>query len=145
MISLEEPPKYPLSGIWDKLRSLFSKFLMKERKICMFCLFIYLTINLILDLHGPEKVTCFVRNFFPLGMSTMPGREEEQAADHAFDNAYKKRMHTHTHGKHSISICTKLNYALYFEAVLHYTYLCVVMESIPISSILQHIDDLSGL
>uniref|UniRef100_A0A8R7QXS1 Uncharacterized protein n=1 Tax=Triticum urartu TaxID=4572 RepID=A0A8R7QXS1_TRIUA len=36
------------------------------------------------------KVKCLVRYFLPPGMSMMLGFKEEQAAAHAFDNAYKK-------------------------------------------------------
>ncbi len=48
---------------------------------------IFLTMNVMLDLHGPDSVMCLVRYLLPFGMRTMEGCEEEQAAAHAFANA----------------------------------------------------------
>ena len=94
---------YPVWSLWRSYQSTFNlefgrtchlclQKLMEENNVCMLLLFIYLTINVILDLHGPEKVKCLVRYFLPPGMSTMLGFKEEQAAAHAFDNACKKWM-----------------------------------------------------
>jgi len=43
---------------------------------------------MMLDLHGPEKVTCLVRYLLAFGIITMADCEEEHAISQAFTNAY---------------------------------------------------------
>ena len=99
-----------------------------------------LTINMMLDLHGPEKVTCLVRYLLAFGIITMADCEEEHAISQAFTNAYINWEWK----KQTLVSAWKTKDCRNFRPwqMAWGKHLCVIMVSISMSSIFAHIEHL---